>query len=115
MLTQDERDRLARWMGWELRPIGEGATAKAWHDGADYVMLPEHWNPDTGWDDAGMLLDTLAGRGNNPRLYIGYDGCARCCAIDSAIGNEDYIFTGREDEWPAAIAKAVLAMLEAGE
>ena len=114
-LTQAERDRLARWMGWELKPIVEGIKSDfdAWHDGTDYIMLPEHWNPDTDWNDTGMLLERL------DELELEWcletdQGCKRFLVWD-----ENFVrwSTPAEMDLPAplAICRAILAMLEASD
>ena len=115
MLTQDERDGLARWA--ELHIVDENGR-KMWFTASGYVCEYDQWEPDSFWQHSGLLFDTLTRRGHDPRLYSGYgdsyfeDGHRpRCCAIE----DDGRTFYGREDEWPAAIAKAVLAMLEASD
>jgi len=117
-LTQAERDRLAEWMGWERRRRVESWGKEwAWCKGADRIMSCEFWRPDEKWEHAGMLLDQAAKEGLEPRLYQEFNfdiydsGRLQCCAIE----HDERVFYGREERWPLAICRAILAMLEAQE
>ena len=121
MLTEDERDRLARWMGWtysgvkapELRPCGVWTKNV---DGTDFAANDADWlNPPT-WEQAGILLDRAEEEGWWVQYTTPfYPGAAHNAGLTlhnttGWNGRPDHV--GQADTGPEAICRAVLAMLK---
>ena len=73
-MTQDERDRLARWMGWK-------PWDGRWMDELVRWRYADWLNPPT-WEQAGMLLERLHELGWN--VGIDWDrsgGCYVCLTM----------------------------------
>jgi len=117
-MNQNDRDRLARWMGWWQHPLCSAwitPVGNGWESG---IRIDTWLNPPT-WEQAGMLLERLRELGYAYRLQ-GLPDHIMCNILGPAKAGsavfvdipETICFHKAEAE---AIAAAVLAMIEAQE
>ena len=112
-LTQAERDRLAEWMGWELKPIVStefpSLDFEAWYKGDEFITIQLHWLYKPNWEHAGMLLE----KAREGKVVYTIEAPAHCVAVTLIRKFKSPIYTSHESDAPLAICRAILAMLEA--
>ena len=121
MLTEDERNRLARWMGWELRQRTEAwGKELAWCKGANRIMSQHWWKPDTEWEQAGLLFEKWAEEAHARKaevvvrsVYYWHDSSVRWVAYEQdALGHVVKKHGPVLECKPIAVCRAILATLE---